>query len=192
MISQSQANIAVQNVKDFHEAARRNGLRVPALKSRLCTRDFLQGVRAREIWTPTDQSIVVRQCPRPPSVQIIQMELVRSVEAYVHQVDPSLQPSLLALKSHVEKRPGDKAYMLDCIATLYRGDHPYFKKDYLPPKKENFQYQVDNSDDFFSDLPPSQSKGKREALRLLVSKNTYTQLRVAEMDYRMAKMAERK
>ena len=54
--------------------------------------------------------------------------------------------------------------MLDIIATLCKGQHPYFAKDYKAPKQQR-EYMppdlvIDNNDGFFDGLPASKH-GKR-------------------------------
>jgi len=62
--------------------------------------------------------------------------------------------------------------MLDVISTLTDRNHQYFSKDYLPPKKKTIRtnYQVENSDSFFTGLPISKKqKGKRANMSMYVT-----------------------
>lgn len=56
--------------------------------------------------------------------------------------------------------------MLDYLSTICERDHPFFAKDYRPPKRQSQfvfeELKVDNSDDFFTGLPISTSKTKRK------------------------------
>ena len=90
---------------------------------------------------------------------------------------------MLNFLEHVKKRPGDKRYMLDCLATMYKGDHEYFKKGYEPPSRvqEKFIVQIDNQDDFFTGLPKSKGKDRKN-LAALVSKQQRTQIRIDELN----------
>ena len=96
---------------------------------------------------------------------MIQSELVRVIENGIPHVEPAMQPRYAKFVAHLRVRAGDKAFMLDYLSTICDQDHPYFAKDYRPPKREsNFKFEelkVDNSDGFFDGLPISTSKSKR-------------------------------
>jgi predicted transcriptional regulator of viral defense system len=52
MIRFASAKEKILTLSDFHEACTVNGFRVPKLSSRLCTREFLQEVRAGLVYVP--------------------------------------------------------------------------------------------------------------------------------------------
>jgi hypothetical protein len=72
----SEVSNFVRGVRDYHDACLRNGLRVPDLKSRICTIDFLKKCRTGEIWVPKFEILVVRPCVNSPTAKQIQIELV--------------------------------------------------------------------------------------------------------------------
>ena len=68
------------------------------------------------------------------------------------------------LVTHLKLREGDKAFMLDVISTLTQGNHIYFNKDYVPPKRVSAampDVNIDNSDNFFTGLPPKKYNASR-------------------------------
>ena len=71
--------------------------------------------------------------------------------------------------THLKLRDGDKAFMLDVISTLTSGNHIYFNKDYVPPKRVSTatpDVNIDNSDNFFTGLPPTKYNGKSKSRHL--------------------------
>jgi hypothetical protein len=76
------------------------------------------------------------------------------------------------LCNHLKSRPGDKQFMLDVISTLCDGNHEYFQKDYIAPKRVPFKelIQINNEDGFFTGLPASQSKSKHNGpIRIMMT-----------------------
>jgi hypothetical protein len=80
MLSLAQTLQVVKNTKDYHAALVRNGYRVPDLKSALCTKEFLMQVRSGELYVPKVVDLKLSPCPEPPTIKVIQDELVRVIE----------------------------------------------------------------------------------------------------------------
>ncbi len=80
MLSMNQTLQVIKNTKDYHAALFRNGYRVPDLKSPLCTKEFLIQVRSKEVYVPKLTDVKLSPCPEPPTVIVIQAELVRVIE----------------------------------------------------------------------------------------------------------------
>ena len=59
--------------------------------------------------------------------------------------------------------------MLETLSTLTRGNHMFFSKDYVAPKKQFLaeEIMISNNDDFFTGLPQSTSKSKRSGMILI-------------------------
>ena len=72
---------------------------------------------------------------KPPSIEIIREELVRLIEANINTCDANLKAPVRRLMEHLKHSAGDKAFMLDVLSTVTDRNHPFFAKDYLPPKK---------------------------------------------------------
>lgn len=86
MLSLSQTLQVVKNTKDYHAALVRNGYRVPDLKSPLCTKEFLMQVRSGEVYVPKIGDLKLSACPEPPTITVIQNELIRIIETGLPQV----------------------------------------------------------------------------------------------------------
>lgn len=98
MISYEQADNYVHDTNDFYDALQRCGFRLPNKKSKLCTLKFLHEVRAKQVWVPTLDILVVRNCPKPPTIEVIKKELVDSINAnYANIHDPALVPAFARL-----------------------------------------------------------------------------------------------
>ena len=63
----------------------------------------------------------------------------------------------MMLANLLESKTGDKSWMLDTLSTLSQGNHKYFAKDYIAPKRQKVNSQqpihINNSDNFFTGLP---------------------------------------
>ena len=79
------------------------------------------------------------------------------------------------LKEHLEKRAGDKDFMLKVLAHITNRDHVFFNKDFVPATKQvvdTLQFEFDNQDNFFNGLPDSKHRGKHsQAMNLLIPKD---------------------
>ena len=71
MISQQQVDSKIQTIHDFREACLRNDFLVPALKSPLCNRMFLQEVREGTTFVPRITKLKCASCATPPTIAVI-------------------------------------------------------------------------------------------------------------------------
>ena len=106
---------------DFHVACKRNGFYVPALHSRLATREFLQLVRRREIFVPQISDVKLSACAKPPSAADVRDALVATLHDGLPNVDETQRPAFALLAQHISKRPGDKEWMMNMLSTLTQG-----------------------------------------------------------------------
>ena len=88
----SQCNQLIASARDYHEALVRNGYRVPALNSAICTLQFLQEVREKKVYTPLYSDLVIRPCPSPPTKFDLTTELVSIVERGLANLDQRTRP----------------------------------------------------------------------------------------------------
>ena len=187
MLTLAQTLQVVKNKKDYHSALVRNGYRVPDLKTSLCTKEFLLQVRTGEVFVPKLVDLKVSACPEPPTISAIQAELIRVIENGLPQVQQAQQPGFVNFIRHLRARAGDKEFMLDYLSTICDRDHPYFAKDYRPPKRQSAfvfeEFKVDNSDNFFTGLPISSSKSKKKGLgmRAVMSDTEIEQYKLAKL-----------
>ena len=80
-----------------------------------------------------------------------------------------MQAPLRQLVTHLKERAGDKAFMLDVIATLTQGSHTYFSKDYLLTNRVPavmFDDNIYNTDYFVTGLHPNKYYGKNKSKHL--------------------------
>jgi hypothetical protein len=59
--------------------------------------------------------------------------------------------------------------MLNVISTLSNGDHHFFAKDYVAPKRQPYfqEILVANDDNFFTGLPLSKSKSNSASIMVM-------------------------
>jgi len=70
------------------------------------------------------------------------MELLRVIKNGLPGVDESLRPGFQKFTEHLAARAGDKQFMLDYLSTICDREHPFFSKDYRPPKRQsNFKFE---------------------------------------------------
>jgi len=58
--------------------------------------------------------------------------------------------------------------MLNVLSTLTNGQHPFFAKDYVGPKRKQIVQDlvINNDDGFFTGLPETKSKSKGSMMTL--------------------------
>ena len=108
MLSLTQTLQIIKNTKDFHAALVRNQFRVPELKSPICTKEFLIEVREGKVFVPKIHELKLASCTEPPTIQMIQEELIRVIEAGLAQTPLNMQPKFARFVYHLRKRPADK------------------------------------------------------------------------------------
>ena len=82
--------------------------------------------------------------------------------------------------------------MLKVLGHLSDRNHPFFAKDYIPPKKkspETMEYEFDNNDLFFNGLPNSSSKGKHsQAMNLLIPKDKRKEYEIRKAEFKIRQL----
>ena len=120
---------------------------------------------------------------------MIQAALIECLENGIPNALQANKPPLVNLLEHLKKRAGDKEWMLKVLGHLSDRNHPFFAKDYIPPKKQmaqTFNYEFDNSDQFFNGLPDSNSKGKHsQAMNLLIPKDQRKQYEIRKAEFKI-------
>ena len=184
MVSKSQVNQKMLDVQDFRNACIRNNFLVPKHNSRLCTREFLQEVRAGQVFVPKVTELKCAPCPEPPCNDIVRQELINVLQNGIANVtDQAVRSPYERLVWHLQLRAGDLEFHLQMLAHLTEGRHAYFQKDYRPPPKVRANAAdllFNNDDGFFDNLPDTKKKGKRsQASRLLFDAD---QRRIIELE----------
>ena len=92
---------------------------MPQLKSQLCTREFLLQIKNQEVYAIKIANIRMHSCATPPTIAHIQKELVRVIVDNLPRVNDQVEKQRIQIfVSHLEKRAGDKDFMLDMLSTL--------------------------------------------------------------------------
>ena len=66
----------VANVPEMYDALERNGLFLPKLTSKICTRDFLRQIKAGTTYCPRYADLKLLPCPKKPSSNAVQEALI--------------------------------------------------------------------------------------------------------------------
>ena len=139
MISLKESAKLVAEKKDYYNALERNGYHLPTYKSTLVTRDFLIAVRGGQIYCPKYVDLKIRASVNPPPAKIVHEELRNLLNHGAPQMDAETAAPYLALMLLLHTKNADRPWMLSVISTLTNGDHFFFAKDYVAPKrKPNF------------------------------------------------------
>jgi hypothetical protein len=126
----------------LYEMLQRNGYYLPSKKSGFCSLNYLIGVRNKVIKTPMYFEVSLRPCPVPPKKEVL-IQGMRQIEKQFS--------SNFGLP---ENGPfPDSSWLLAVLATYMPG-HYIFSKDFRPQKSKPPRL-LDNTDDFFEDLPQS-------------------------------------
>jgi hypothetical protein len=185
---------SIMRLSDFHEAMVRNGWRVPAPKSKLCTRQFLMEVKQGTTWCLRYDQMTTRGCPKPPATDVICAAILETIQSNVDGItDPALKMRFLNFYEHLSKREGDRSFMLDVLATLSQGKHPIFSKEYVPPQKpsqQKFTLDIDNTDGFFTGLPPSKFKGRATTASILMTPEQRLMQKTRKLEARLQKVRD--
>ena len=80
MVTKEEVDNKLRGLADFRKACLRNGFLVPDLKSRICTREFLQEVRAGQCFVPKIEGLKSGVCVEPPSNEVVRNELVAVIQ----------------------------------------------------------------------------------------------------------------
>ena len=174
MIKLHDAAKIIRNKNDLHDALQRNGYRMPELKAKVCTREFLLDAYIQSIWLPRLNEVCLSPCPTPPPQKEIHAELVRTIRLNLHTLNQDLRRRFERLVGHLQNRQADVKWMLDILSTITRGNHPYFAKGfrYVRPPRQNHEsignMMVPNPNNFFDGLPPSRQRNPNAQGLILV------------------------
>ena len=131
--------LSVAMKKNYYDACLRNGFFMPHINCSLCTMDYMQKIKDKVYWTPKVEVLKFRNCPRPPTKEVILNYLLPAAERNQFNLGIAFEP-----KEHLP----DIKWALTVLATL-DPNCVIFNKDYTPPLKpmeEEAQLMVDNRD----------------------------------------------
>jgi len=124
----------------YHECLLRAGFYMPALKSSLCTVEYMQNVREGKLFCLKSDLVRYKACPRPPPFKVL-LELLLQA-AREERLNLGIEPN----------REPDQRWVLDMLSTLRPGLY-IFDKGYVPALADREvpeAQQVDNSDGFWT------------------------------------------
>ena len=95
----------------------RNGFYMPHMKSSIISVDYMQKIRAKEIWCLKYEDVSLKPCPTPPPKHVLIKEFIvlANRNAIIHGIADNKEP--------------DKAWLIVAIAHL-KPDHEIFMKSY--------------------------------------------------------------
>ena len=161
-ISSAEVAKLIRNKKSLYEACARNEYFLPPYSDSFISADFLDGLRTGQNWLPKTSQCKVYTCVDPPSRQDIAATLSETIKTYVFEnvYDPVVKKRYINTSTRISRHPPNKHFSLTLLGN-FEPDHEYFKKDFQRPKKykqAHFAYEVDNSNDFFTGLPPCKDR----------------------------------
>ena len=108
--------------KLLYEYCIRNGMRVPARKSRICTTQYLTEVTKKQCFCFPHKDIKMpHKVLRPPPLRILVLMLVEALTIAVREnfAPPELNTSIERLAVHISNRDPDAAFCLEYLGTLH-------------------------------------------------------------------------
>ena len=157
--------------RDLHGALVRNHYLMPRLKDRICTFAFLTEVRTGTCWVPRLDQLHRAFCADKPTEKFIREEVIRLIKANFNRLDATAQPKFARLAKYLKKYSASKDFLLEIVAAVTRGNHPFFERGYKAPPRVHAPLippvVFDNSDGFFNGLPHTSSKNPRVSHRML-------------------------
>jgi hypothetical protein len=141
------AEAEVKTKAELHEAMVRNGYYMPSYKSSIVTISWMKGIRKGTVWCPKYEELRLRPCYSPPSKDSI-----------VDEINHILEKNNLDMGLARDNAP-KVSWLLAVLSTLH-SRHAFFAKGYVPPKQIKEAKRIDNSDGFFTGLPPKQVLSK--------------------------------
>ena len=163
------------------DAFKRNGYYMPTATSAFVTVKFLLGVRKKKYFLPMSKDIKKKQCADPPARKTVAEETAQALNDYsnaaaadnfLNEDEAWKGPAMKRTARHLRKRPANLDWMMDVLATI-NGEHEYFDKEYLKPKKVVAEGElvtddklIPNTDGFFDSLPIAKNVKKKYRLNL--------------------------
>jgi len=95
---------------------------LPKLTSQLVNKQYLLAVYNKTVWVPHQDEAKIRNCPRPPTMNVLVNKLLQQAGRY--NLNTGINPN--------KKNWPDREWALLAIATLNPLDE-IFSRNYLPP-----------------------------------------------------------
>ena len=174
MLSRAQVADVIRDRETFYDGMLRNGWRLPAKKQSICTLDFMQRVRAGEIFCPRAEHIKAPAvCITPPPKETI-IEKIDIACAVRNQRGENTDALEKLLERLLNKKSADTAFLVQVLHLVDPND-AIFARDYVyvrPARAKAVAVMplVDNADGFYDNLPMINAKGKRSKQQLRLTK----------------------
>ena len=98
-------------------------------------------------YVPKIKDLMLAVCIQPPTIAVIRQALIDCLLTGIPKMTQIDAIPFINLKNHLEKRAGDKDFMLKVLAHITERDHVFFATNYVPPSKQvvnALQYEFDN------------------------------------------------
>ena len=139
MISSQQQCQLIKQKSDYYKALERNGYRLPSIKHNIVTNEFLIGVRNGSIYCPKYDDLVLRPCPDPPTHTVVRDELVATLSRGAQAYPVGQKEKFINLATNLARK-ANRDWMLEVLSTITRGDHAFYRKDYVAER--NYQQKA--------------------------------------------------
>jgi len=146
------------NVRDLYEACVRNNYYLPKIKSTMVTEEYMKNVINGKAFCPKFDDIKMLPCPRPPNKEVLIDKFLEICVSHNFTMNCGID----------DKHKPDKTWLINFIAS-FKPDDEIFKKNYVPPAKENKLSELKTIEmpaDFMDGLPQSKRRVRRKGLRI--------------------------
>ena len=173
-ISRMDLAMAVRNKRHLYDGCIANGLILPALKTNLCTIEFLWAAKEGTVWVPKRGDVITSPLvARPPTIAILTEAITAAITTKVCNFAwPEAEcESRTALMEELEKRRADVKFLVQVLYCVHP-EHEIFQKRYRyrrPATAIQIDHiaEIGNENAFFDDLPELDYKElKKRQLRL--------------------------
>lgn len=167
MLSREQVAAVIRDRATFYDGMLRNGWVLPAPKQSLCTLDFMQRVRAGEIYCPRVEHIKrppVCLTP-PPKETLVEKIDIACANRMARGEDTAALERLL--ERLLNKKAADTAFLVQVLHLVDENDE-IFQRNYvyrrpLKPKAVATMPLMNNADGFYDNLPQLQSSRSKHS-----------------------------
>ena len=183
MLSREQVSEVVRDRDTYYDGMLRNGWLLPAKKQSLCTLDFMQRVRAGEIFCPRASHVKVPPvCVTPPPKAVL-IDKIATASTVRAERGEDVKALDLLLERLYKKKSADTPFLVLVLHLVDPADE-IFARDYVYQRPQQVKPQVampvmDNSDGFYNGLPKLDGRG-RQQLRLTKAQKDAMQLELLE------------
>ena len=187
-----EVNLRVPNKKALYTVLMRNGYILPEFKQPIITLKFLRLVRKKRCWCiNSEEGITVKPCADTPSKKELALILCQVMTNY-RSIGEPYDSGLKRTAKAIKRRPPNVDWMLMVLATIH-AENAVFDRTYVHVKSNTLptdvsqMVMVDNSDNFFTDLPIVVGASGNRGVSFL-SKSQVKKARLKKMRFKLDKM----